>query len=470
MRTSIAAAVLVSVAALGLARADDVDLAAEEKSALELLRDMVRTDTSHDGGETVLLEKVKALLEADGIPSTIIEEEKGRGNLIARLKGDGRGKPFLFMAHVDTVRFDASEGWSADPLGAEIKGGVLHGRGTLDDKGQAALAVTCLRMLKKLTTPLARDVVVMLNCDEESGGDHGAKFIMSKPRVELGPVGAAVNEGGRCLVKDGKVVLVGIQTAEKVYNDVVVRVKGVSGHSSVPRPGNAIARLGRVIDRLEAWRSPLRITEAALGTFRGLAKSEKDASLREAMHALEAKDESDRERAAEVLAAADPKFAALLRSTFAFTLLRGGVRVNQLPPTAEVNLNVRLLPEETLEQFLIALRHVVRDEPDLEVEVVKAEEHSPPSSTAHPLYKAIEAAARRAFPDAEVVPILSTGATDSRFLRNKDVPTFGIGTFPIDDEVSKSVHGPDERVPVESFSKGLRYTWDFVRAYATTPD
>lgn len=471
MRRSLALATIAAASALALARAraEDVDWAKEEKDALESLRELVRIETQ-DGGETKLLEKVKPRLEELGLAPAILEKLPGRGNLIVRLKGKGGGAPLLLMAHVDTVKAAEVEGWSAPPFAAEVKDGCLVGRGALDDKGQAALALATLRLLARDQGALARDVVLMLNADEESGGANGAAWVAREKWESLAPVGAALNEGGRCVLKDGKVVLVGIQTSEKVYNDVVLRVKGIAGHSSVPRPGNAIAKLARAIAKLEQWRPSLRVTPAALGAFQGLAKFEKDTATRQAMADLSSENEGERTRAAELLAELDPRFNALLRSTFAFTLLRGGVRVNQLPPSAEVNLNIRLLPEESLEKFLVSVRHAIRDEPEVELETILAGETSPPSSRDHPLYRAIESVAKRHFPDAAVVPILATGATDSRFLRNRGVPSYGITPFPLEEAHERSVHGPDERVLVESVKRGLRFYFDVVRTYATTPD
>src|SRR5581483_11287195 len=217
--------------------------------------------------------------------------------------------------------------------GAEIKNGECVGRGILDDKGQAALAVAALELLVKEDVKTERDVVVMLNADEENSGVVGAAYMAREKWDEVAPAGAALNEGGRCtMMPDGKVYLLGIQTAEKIYNDVVLRVKGQSGHSSVPRPGNAIARMARVITKLDAWRPALRVTKPALGSLRGLAKTEKDPVTRRAIEDLESSDEAAKHRAAELLADLDPKFNALLRSTFAFTILKGGVKENQLPP------------------------------------------------------------------------------------------------------------------------------------------
>lgn len=476
-RSAVLAVLMALAAGLAVARvraADAIDWVAEEKSALELLRDLVRMDTQMRG-ETALLEKVKTRLEKIGLAPRIIEKEPGRGNLIARRAGKkkGAGKaaaPLLLVAHVDTVKFDKAEGWSADPLGAEIKNGELVGRGVLDDKGQAVLAITALELLAKEGVETERDIVIMLNADEENSGVIGANFIAKEKWDELAPVGVALNEGGRCSMRsDGKVYLVGIQTAEKIYNDVIVRVKGQSGHSSVPRPGNAIAKMARVISKLDAYRPALRVTPPALGSLRGFSETEKDMVIRRAIKDLESTDAAQKQRAAELLADVDPKFNAVLRSTFALTILKGGVKENQLPPSAEVNLNIRLLPDESLDEFLVGIRHAVKDE-DVQIEIVTAGETSPPSPTDHGLYKALEAAAKKHFPDATIVPSMSTGATDSRFLRNKGVPCYGLGTFPLEETHERSVHANDERLPVASFGRGLRFYYDAVKAYATTPD
>ncbi len=472
MRRPIAVLAAFAFGGLVLARAraaEPLDWEAESARGLELLRDLIRQDTQ-SRNETKLLEGIKARLEKIGLEPRIFEKEPGRGNLVARLKGTGKGAPLLLMAHVDTVKFDKAEGWSADPLGAEIKNGELIGRGSLDDKGQVALAIMSVELLVKEAVPLERDVILMLEADEENSGTLGAKFLVGEKWDELAPIGGALNEAGRCTMDEsGKVFLVGIQTAEKIYNDVILRVKGRSGHSSVPRPGNAILKLARAIERLEAWKPELRVTPPAVGTFRGYAATEMDRSLARAMADLESTEERTRRRAAEVLAEADPRFNALLRSTFAFTLLKGGVKANQLPPSAEVNLNIRLLPDESLDEFLVGIRHALAD-PEIEIEVALAGEPSPPSKVDHPLYRAIEATAKRHFPDAAIVPLMSTGATDSRFLRNKGVPAYGIGGFPLRGVHQETIHANDERLPVASFGRGLRFYYDVVKTYVTTGD
>ncbi len=453
----------------GRARARDFDPAAEEKATFELLRELVRCDTRM-ANETRAIDVAKKWLDAAGIEHKEFERAPGRANLIARLKGAGKGAPLLLMAHVDTVNFDKAEGWSADPLGAEVRNGELVGRGVLDDKSDVAAALEAIVLLKREHVELARDVVVMLNADEENMGRFGAAWICSEQWGELAPLGGAIAEGGRCVKKDGKVRFVGIQTAEKIYNDVVVRVKGESGHSSVPRPGNAIAKLARVISKIEAWKPRLRVTPPGLGTFRGLAALETDEVLARAMKDLGEDDATVRERAAELLADHDPRWSALLRSTFAFTLLKGGIKENQLPPSAEVNLNVRLLPDEDIDELLVGLRHAIRDERGVEVEVVARAERSPMPSPEHALFKAIEAAAKKHYPDAVVAPILGTGATDMRQLRMRGVPAFGVRPFALEEQHERTVHANDERLPVASFGPGLWFYYDLVEAYATTPD
>jgi acetylornithine deacetylase/succinyl-diaminopimelate desuccinylase-like protein len=466
------------------------------REAVSLLQQLIRTDTINppppgspkkSADETALLRQVQSMLAADGIAADIFESEPGRGNLVARIKGsDPTKKGLLLMAHVDTVSVDPAK-WQVDPLSGAIRDGYLWGRGTLDDKGAAALMIQAIRLTARSGRPLARDLILMLNADEESGGALGAQFMLERHWDKLDPA-FALNEGGRIRLADGAVETFSVQAAEKVYHDVRIWVRGESGHSSVPRASNAMYSLARVLGRLEAYRPPVKVLPAVAGYFGALAAREKDPAIAALMRSVAAGDE----KAAEELAGRDYRYNALLRSTFVPTLVDGGIRENVLPPDASVNLNIRLLPGERVEDLIEALARAAQLPPYALIEVkpgedwkaalgawsvtqaklrargategvyeaavirVKSSIDAPASPLDNQLARAIERTGRALSPQALFVPMMTTGATDSRFLRGRGVPAFGLMPTPASDDDLKGFHDHNERVPVDSIGYGLR--------------
>lgn len=455
------------------------------REAVLLLRDLIRIDTVNPpppgsgkphANETALVEFVRRVLAADGIPSEIYESAPGRGNLVARYRGTGQKRPLLLMAHVDVVGFDRAS-WEVDPLAGEIRGGFLWGRGALDDKDDAAVFVQVLRILARTRARLSRDVVLMLNADEESGGRHGARFMVERHADTIDGE-FALNEGGRAILRGGAVAQYGIQTAEKIYNDFRIWLRGRSGHSSVPLPGNAILRLGGMLDKLGRFRLPVRVLETVAAQMRGLADTPEMSPWRDALRRAAAGDLA----AAEELCR-EPRFNALLRSTMVPTIVRGGIRENVLPPDAEVNVNARLLPGDRIEDAVRRLMEHLGESRyalveggeeaferwkrenragDVAVFLTERGADAPPSPLDTEMYRALEAVGRRLSPGAVVVPQLTTGATDARFLRLKGVPCYGINPCPTEEEEEGTLHGPNERVRLASVAFGVRFVREVV--------
>ncbi len=475
----------------------EIDWDAVTRESTALLQDLIRLDTINapepgskkpNADETALLRWVAAELKKDGIDSEIIESAPGRGNLVARLKGDGAAGALLMMAHVDVVNVDRSK-WLVDPLSAEIKDGHLWGRGALDDKGGAMCFIAAMRLAKRTGLKLKRDLVLMLNADEESSGRYGAEF-MVKNHWDKISCAAAINEGGRVRLDGGKVASVNVQTAEKIYNDIKIWIRGESGHSSVPRRNNAIYTLGRALAKVEGFSFPVKPTPTVTKYLEGIASKEKPE-----VAALIARLSEGDAKAAEQLAAAEPRFNAILRSTFVPTIVHGGIRENILPPDVMINFNLRLLPGEKLDDAIKTIleragitKYAVVEPPmhkewepawkewmeaqeklrrdgktdglhDVAVVVADRGLDAPASPLDHAVYRAIAAAAKEMSPDAVFAPMMSTGATDSRFLRAKGVACYGLLPLPVTQEDGDSIHNHNERVALTSIAHGVKLTW-----------
>jgi acetylornithine deacetylase/succinyl-diaminopimelate desuccinylase-like protein len=448
VRAAIAAAALLA-AAPGVAA--DYDAAA--RSARSLLDALVAADTSNPPGN----EARAAALGAERLAEAGIAFERtpfapGRENLVARLRGDGSQPPLLLLAHIDVVGAEG-QAWTSDPHEVTEKDGYLVGRGVEDDLGMAALLLEVLVMLHEEKTPLARDVILAWTGDEESGGG-GIRHLLAEKPASI-DAAFALNEGGMIrLGESGKPTWIELQTAEKIYQDYVLVVRGETGHSSVPLPDNAIYRLARALSRLEAHQFPARLLPVTRAHFAARAPFEPPERGR-AMRAL-----ADAKGAlpADALAVleADPVLRASLRTTCVATLLSAGTRVNALPADAQATLNCRILPDQTPEQVQQILSEVLAD-PALEITPTQEFGFGTPSTLDGPVPAAIVKVAEEIWPGLPIVPFMSRGATDSRFLRAHGIPAYGISPFPITDADARRAHGIDERIPATSLRTGVEF-------------
>ena len=476
-----AVAFLCSCGALprGTVLAPDSDLEGQE--AVDLLRELIRFDTINppqagsgkpSADETALLRHVKSVLAADGIPSEIYESAPGRGNLVARLRGSGARRPVLFMAHVDVVNVDRSQ-WEVDPLSGALRDGFVWGRGALDDKDDAAVFTQAFRAIKRSGRTLSRDLILMLNADEESSGTYGARWMAENHGDQI-ECEFVISEGGSSLLGDGGVVQYGFETAEKIYNDFRLFIPGESGHSSVPVQRNAIYDAGRLLARIESYQSPIRLIETTRASLEGLASAPSGAVWGQEYLGKAAEGDQD----AATRLAQNPRFNAQLRSTVVPTMVKGGIRENVLPPDVEINFNARLLPGDRIDDLIRGLMTHAglpqyqlveggeaeiekwkrnRKGPDIAVFLVDRGVDAPPSSMETDLYRALVVTARRISPAAVVIPRMSTGATDLRFFRMRGVQCYGISPCPVGEAEESTPHHHNERVRVESVKMGLRF-------------
>jgi acetylornithine deacetylase/succinyl-diaminopimelate desuccinylase-like protein len=409
---------------------------------------------------------VTQLLKANGVESKTFETAPGRGCLVARYRGNGSQRPILLMAHVDTVDVDRDR-WEVDPLGAVVKDGYMYGRGVVDDKGMAACALAVLLRLTRDKPELDRDLIVLLCADEEAGGDEGIRWMIRNAFDEI-RAEYCLNEGGLTVEEGGQVQFLAIQCTEKTMHNVRLISEGKSGHSSVPHPDNALIKLGEAFSRVGAYKSPVRINEVNSGFFLGRAQLESDQAMSGHLSAISSKDPARIEPAAEIVGQRDPIFNALLRSTVTPTLVtKGGVRFNVIPSRVEGVLNVRLMPGDSLETFMADLeRHIgipgVRLEAELPMD--QRDVDAPVSPVDSVLCRRIEASAKARWPKVVVMPYMSTGATDSRYLRLKGIASYGLLPMPLTREDLSRMHGDNERIPVQSIREGEEFLYDLLLA------
>ena len=234
------------------------DFARTRDEAVQILQALVRIDTSNPpGNETRAAEFIKGVLAKDGLASDILTLERGRGSLIARLKGSGSRRPLLLMGHTDVVGVERDK-WTVDPFGAVIKNGYLYGRGAIDDKDTVAAAMVVMLTLKRLKVPLDRDVIFVAEAGEEGTPETGIAFLVEKhwPEIEAE---FAIAEGGDLPVRGGRLRYVGVATTEKAPNTFRMIARGTSGHGSMPRLDNPIVHLAAAIAKVGAWQPAMRL-------------------------------------------------------------------------------------------------------------------------------------------------------------------------------------------------------------------
>lgn len=456
----IALSLLIAAACRSPRPADVPPTPASPHDPIALLQDLIRINTynnperGHPGNELALVRHVEALLRREGVERVkVFESAPGRGCLVARLAGDGSEKPFLMMAHVDTVDVEPGR-WTADPLGGQIKDGFLYGRGAIDDKGMAACEIAAFLAVHKAKIPLSRDVILLLTADEEAGGALGIKYMVEHHLDEI-RAAFAINEGGKTVLHEGRVQYLSVQCSEKTMHNATLTATGTGGHSSRPHADSAIDKLARAVVRLSGFQSPVKLSDVTTGFFRG------QADLTEGETAAHYRRLGQGDAAAAAAFATDPAVNALLRSTVAVTILQAGIRFNVIPSEAKATLNIRLLPGEDLDVFLESIREYLGRPKDLvlaaEVPRQKRQAEPAPSPADGPLFEAIRRTAAAMHPGAVVMPSMSSGATDSRDLRLKGIPSYGLLPFPLEEEDLGRMHGNDERVPVEALPRGVEF-------------
>jgi acetylornithine deacetylase/succinyl-diaminopimelate desuccinylase-like protein len=441
------------------------NLSGLENEAVGWLQGLMRINTTNPPGNELAAAKYLAeILQKEGIPSETFESKPGRGFLVARLSATAIPDPsraLLLMGHLDVVGVDKSK-WTTDPFGAVIKDGYLYGRGAIDDKGMTATNLAVFIQLKRTGAHLNRDVIFLAEGDEEAGGENGMKFAVDKHWDKIA-AGYAINEGGHVRMKNGKVQFIGVQASEKVSVNVDVISTGTSGHGSVPRKDNPVVHLSAAIAKIGNYEAPVQLNSVTRAYFEALSHVEDDETGKW-MRALETPDRGD--HAARWLSAANPMWNSMLRDTIAPTMLEAGIRVNVVPSEARGALNIRLLPGNLITPLVAKLQDLVSD-PQIRFEVQPgAGEAAPSSSVTSDLFLTIQRVAAKQFPGAPTIPEMSTGATDSIPLRMRNVQAYGLDPFPLDESDLMRMHADNERIPLDSFHKGVEFLYGIVTEFA----
>ena len=437
-----------------------VDWDATGEEALQHLVELVKINTSNPpGDESLAANYLQTVLASEGIESELYSLDPDRANLVARIKGNGSKRPILIMGHTDVVGVQA-ERWTEAPFSGLRKDGWVYGRGTLDDKDNATAGLMMMILLKRYAVELDRDIIFLAESGEEGTPDVGINFMVDK-HWDVIAAEYCLAEGGSGILEDRGVSVVGVQTTEKMPRRVTLIARGTAGHGSVPRTDNAVATLARAVARADAWQTEMRLNETTKAYFERLATiSSPDDAFRYENVANPEETEAIQQHFKETF----PYHYSVLRTSVVPTVMNAGFRKNVIPSEATAILDIRMLPDEDVDAFYTQLAEVMA-EPN--VEIVPENIYrpaAPPSGIDNAMFASLEHAANSMYPDAIVVPTMSTGATDMSQVRAKGVPAYGIGPIRSVEELNSGngAHSDNERVSEEALTDFVKFMWTAV--------
>ena len=432
------------------------DLLPHQQMAKDFLRELIEIDTTHStGSTTIAAEAMAAHLIAAGFAAEdvqVLGPSENKGNLVVRYRGRDVGRrPLLLIAHIDVVEADAAD-WTLDPFTFTEQDGYYYGRGTTDDKDEAAIHVANLIRLKREGFQPDRDIIVALTADEEGGSENGVSWLLQN-HPDLVDAEYALNEGGGGSMRDGVHVANSVQASEKVYQSFTLEVINPGGHSSLPVKDNAIYRLADALIRIRAYDFPVALNEVTQIFFERSAELE-EGDLADAMRGVL---HYPPDPASVAYLSRTAFYNSRLRTTCVATMLNAGHAENALPQRAQATVNCRVLPGESVDVVQDTLVTVIGDAQVTITPVAEAKPSAPSPLTPEVLI-AIEGVTEEMWPGVPVIPIMSTGSTDGLYLRNAGTPVYGVsGLF--SDIADNRAHGQNERILIKSYFEGQEFLY-----------
>ncbi|RLA32122.1 MAG: peptidase M20 [Gammaproteobacteria bacterium] len=419
-----------------------------DDEAVAWLEEYIRIDTINPpGNESRAVDFYARIFTAEGISFQTAESAPGRGNIWARLEG-GDEPALILLQHTDVVPADPKF-WTTDPLSGDIRDGYLWGRGTLDMKGTGISQLATFLSLHRSGAALNRDVIFVATADEEAGGLFGAGWLVEHhPEIFKG-AGLLINEGDSGTDRDGERIF-SVEVTQKVPVWLKLTAVDTPGHGSMP---NATSSVTRIVDALNILRTtpfPARIIPSVDAMFSAMGQNMSGAWADAYADMATAIEEPG---FLEKLQAHSPFQHALTRDTCSITRMGASNKINVVPPEAWAEIDCRMLPDRTAEEFVDDVREVIEGT-GVELEVIMA--FTPAvSSTASVLYQAIEAVTAERHPGSRVMPSVATGFTDSHFTRDLGIASYGFDPIVVPEAEFSRIHGNDERVNVAAFRRGV---------------
>ena len=469
-RLFVAATVMVAANAAAAGAATAAELRPDQAAFRELYKELVETKTAlSDGSCTLAAERMAARLRAAGFKDEdlrlfSVADHPLEGGLVATLAGkDPKAQAILLLAHIDVVEAKR-EDWTRDPFVLVEEEGYFYGRGTSDDKAHAAIFTDTLVRLKSAAMRLRRPLKLALTCGEETGGAFNGAEWLSGQHKDWIEAQFALNEGSvGTRDANGKRISLGIQAGEKVYQDFRIEARNAGGHSSRPRPDNAIYSLAAALVRIGQYEFPVQFSDTTRAYFTEMARI----TGGEASAAMTRLLANPGDLEANAIVSKDATFHSMLRTTCVATRLDGGHANNALAQRAGANINCRMFPGDPPDNVQAQLVKAAAD-PSLTIVPTGLLSPTPAPPPLTPLvYGTAKALAEKHFPGVPMLPAMSTGATDGRFLNAAGIPTYGVpGRF--SDPDGNGVHGLNERKSVQGLYEERDYLYELIQAYANS--
>ena len=444
---------------------------ATRKLSHDIFKQLVEINSTDSVGSVTAASEAMAQRFRDaGFAETeiqILGPEDRKKNLVVRLRGTGKRLPVLLIGHLDVVEA-RPEDWTTDPFTFVEKDGFYYGRGTQDMKsGDAIMVSTLIRFKQEGYTP-DRDIILALTADEEGGRSNGVDWLLKNHRDLIDAEFVLNHDGGGIVVDHGKPIMMAVNACEKLYADFHLLVTNPGGHSSLPRPDNAIYSLADALERLEHYQFPFELNEVTRATYERLASVETP-DRAAAMRAI-LKDPPD--AAAIARLSQDPIDNSTTHTTCVATRLSAGHANNALPQRAEANVNCRILPGHSAEEVRLELIQVLAD-PKITVQYVdefgNVHDSAPDRKSFAPpplprdVFRPLEKITAKMWPGTPVIPIMSTSASDSFYTMRAGLPTYVIAGLAIDRNDIRA-HGRDERIGIESYYTGVDFYYRYLKA------
>jgi acetylornithine deacetylase/succinyl-diaminopimelate desuccinylase-like protein len=435
-----------------------------QRLARDIFKELIEINTTSRYGSTKAAEAMAARLRSAGFPDNdiqVIGPDQQHKNMVLRYRGTGKLKPVVFICHLDVVEA-FREDWTDDPFTFLEKDGYFYGRGTTDVKNDDASLIANIIRLKKERYMPNRDIIIALTADEEMGNANGVDWLITNHR-DLIDADFCINpDGGGGDLKNGKPVNMSIQTSEKIYVSFRLEVKNKGGHSSLPVKDNAIYSLASGLTRLANYDFPVRLNETTRSYFEKIVAGESGQVKSDILAILMTTPDT---AAARRLAASSAYYNAMMRTTCVATMLSAGHAENALPQTAQAIINCRMLPDDTPDNVMSAIKTVLADG-QISVIRLNTSFSAPLSPLREDVTEPVNQISSSMWPGVNVTPIMSTGATDGRYLRSQGISVYGVsGMFGDMDDVR--AHGKDERIGVKEFYDGVEFMYRFIKALSS---
>ena len=437
--------------------ADSIDWPSIHREALDILTRYLRIDTSNPPGrEAPAARFLGGLLEAEGIETQYLETAPQREILYARIPGDGSRRGFMLANHLDVVPPEPRY-WSTRPFEPVEQDGRLYGRGALDMKGFAVMQLIALLLARRQGLTLKRDLIYCAVPDEEALGRFGMRWLCEQHPELLDGIEYAINEGGSGSLDFGERPVFQVAVNEKWVCWMRITARGIPGHGGIPVPPeqNPIVKLSRAIERLVTWQRPVIMTPETRAWLDRLVSEglawwgTNDARL---THAVEA----------------SGGVAAFFTNTLNVTMAQSGVKANVVPGRAIATLDCRLLPGQSRDDWRDEVIARI-DDPDVRVEFLDGLDLEAPRAASFDtdFFRTIETASGEAIPGAVVVPSITVGGTDNRFLRARGIHAYGLIPAVLTGPERAGFHGNDEHITLDHLNSGTALTYDIVRRMCT---